>query len=85
VLGTRAERIRLSPVPVPYVGIQAGCLLGGTVKQGAAVKVVTGKYSQPARRPSAHAGVLLTVGRARGRIENGSRAHFKGGLLVDLD
>ena len=80
-----AEYTGLSSVPVPNVGIQTGCLLGCTLKQGAAVKQVTGKYGQPARGPSAYAGVLLTVGRARGRIENRSWANLKGGLLVNLD
>jgi hypothetical protein len=76
--------LRLS-VSVPYIGVQPGCLLGGTVEQGLAVELAARKYSQPARRAGAYAGVLFAVGRARGRVENRSRANLEGGLLVDLD
>jgi len=60
-------------------------LLGGTVKQGLAVELITGKHGQPARRPGPYGGVLLAVLGARGRVENRSGADLEGGLFVDLD
>ena len=60
-------------------------MLGGAVKQGLAVELVTAKHSQPTRRPGTHGGMLFAVPGARGRVENRSRADLEGGPLVDLD
>jgi len=60
-------------------------LLGGAVKQGLTVELVTGKHGQPARRQGTYGGMLFAVLGARGRVENRSRADLEGGLLVDLD
>ena len=60
-------------------------MLGGAVKQGLTVELVTGKHGQPARRQGTYGGMLFAVLGARGRVENRSRADLEGWSLVDLD